>query len=146
MSAAKTAISSAVPGGSIGVQVLDSLSGASEYSSQDSEFPDSSETNLEKWKNFVTVSEVAFENLFDNFNESAVKNPVDANKLANQALQSAVSQTAAKAQLGQARTGISKSTQYYRPGRTGTLGYTNKRKYKLSVRKGDNIVLRIKGL
>jgi hypothetical protein len=152
-SAAKAAISGAVPGGSIGLQVLDSLGGgsssqsaASEYSRQDSEFPDSSESNLEKWKNFVSVSEVAFENLFDNFNESAVKDPVTANKLANQALQSAVSQTAAKAQSGQAGTARSKGTQYYRSGRIGTLGNTNKRKYKLRVRKGDNIVIRIKGL
>ena len=152
-SAAKAAISSAVPGGSIGLQVLDSLGGgsaskssASESAMQDSEFPDSSETNLERWKNFVSVSEIAFENLFDNFNESAVKNPVAANNLAHQALQSAVSQNALNTQLGQTGKAIRKSPSNYRSGQTGTLGYTNKRKYKLRVRKGDNIVLRIKGI
>ena len=113
---------------------------------QDSEFPDSSEINMERWKNFVSVSEIAFENLFDNFNESAIKDTVAANKLANQALQSAVSQNAPNTQLGQAGKAIDKSTSYYRSGRTGKLGYANKRKYKLRVRKGDNIVLRIKGL
>ncbi|HSF51036.1 MAG TPA: hypothetical protein VLA74_09785 [Nitrososphaeraceae archaeon] len=151
-SAAKVALSSAIPGGSIGLQVLDSLGGGSgssatsEYASQDTEFPDSSEIDLEKWKNFVTVSELAFENLFDNFNESAVTDPVAANKLANQALQNAVSQTAAKTQVGQTGTGISKTTPYYRRAQTRTVGYTKRRKYKLRVRKGDNIVLRIKGL
>jgi hypothetical protein len=131
------ALNSFAPGASVGLQALSSLSG-------ESEFPESSENNLEKWKNFVGFAEIAYENLIDNFNETAIKNPIAANNLANQSLQTAK-------QKSKYRSNFRPHTRTSHSSRK--LGSITSRKKRFRIRRGDdigikgnNFYIRIKGL
>jgi hypothetical protein len=138
---AGTAFKSLIPGGSIGLQALSSLSGEAEE-----ELSESSENNLEKWKNFVGFAENAYESLIDNFNESAIKNPIAANNLANQSLRNAMQKSRTRS-----------SGHFTRPGgvsqRSGLSGTLHRRKKRYRLKEGDDIrikgnkfVIRIQGL
>ena len=58
-----------------------------------------SESNIETWKNFVRLSEAAYDYVLKNMNEAAVKDPTAASKLAAQAFQSAASKYRSRARL-----------------------------------------------
>jgi hypothetical protein len=133
------ALNSVAPGASVGLQALGSLGGEGELS-------ESSENNLEKWRNFVGFAEHAYENLIDNFNESAIKNPISANNLANLSLRNAMQKTRyrSNASLRQPA-GYSQGSRQF-----GTMSHRKKR-YRLRKGddigiKGDNFTIRIKGL
>ena len=114
--------------------------------SGDSELSESSSNNLEKWNNFVGFAEIAYENLIDNFSESAIKNPIAANNLANQSLRNAMQKS-----RNRSKTNFRQPMETRHASRQ--LGSTGPRKKRYRLRRGDDIgikgdtfIIRIKGL
>ena len=114
---AKSGLAGAIPGGSAVLPALKSL-GVLETSGD-------SESDIDSWRNYVDVAKEAYERLADNMNEYSVRNPLEANRQATQAFQSAVSRSR----------GMSNAA-----GR-----YPKRKSYRFRVRSGDDFTIRIKG-
>lgn len=85
-SVVKARLSSLVPGGPVSIPVLNGLN-------TNSELPNSVQNNLKVWRNFVNMSEYAYENLIDNFKDNAIIDPISANKIANKSFQNSIMRT-----------------------------------------------------
>ena len=80
-SLAKTGLASVIPGGSAALPILNTL-GLSEIS-------EDSENNLDRWKDFVRLSEISYEHLAQNLDLNSIKSPIAASKLASKSFQTA---------------------------------------------------------
>jgi hypothetical protein len=123
-SLAKSGLASVIPGGSAVLPVLNSV-GLSEISEE-------SENSLDRWKDFVRLSEISYEYLAQNLDSNSMKSPIAASRLASKSFQTAASMVRNR----------SRGVSY--PGRGSSS--PRRKSYKLRVRNGDVIKLRILGI
>jgi hypothetical protein len=131
-SLAKTGLASVIPGGSAALPILNSL-GLSEIS-------ENSENSLDRWKDFVRLSEISYEYLAQNLDANSMKNPIAASRLASNAFQ-----TAATMVRNRNRGSPYPSRRSGSPYPSRRSSYPRGKSYKLHIRPGDIVKLRILG-